>query len=481
MKNIHTKVVATLGPASNNKETIEQLVAAGADVFRLNMSHGDHETHAESVRMIRAASLAAGRPIGILCDISGPKIRIGVFPEGPIDLVPDKTFTFSIESLDGTIDGVSVNYKHLTKDVKVGEHILLDDGILELVVESINDPYVQCRVLRGGPLSSRKGLNLPNSKLSISSITDKDRADIEFGLNNDVDMFAISFVRTAEDIIEAREYMNKLGGDLPLIAKIEMSEAVDNIEAILRVADAAMVARGDLGVEIPLEKVPHVQKRVISICNRLAKPVITATQMLDSMIRSARPTRAEVNDVANAILDGSDAVMLSGETAAGLHPVESVKIMKRIAQETEAHINYEGFLTKRFISEERRIPDAISYAAAQVAQDLNVHAILCLTQGGGTVRRVARYRPKGGVLAYCTSRRTVQQLTLSWGVIPLAREGAVDIEVERRQGAEVQIRKAIDLFQYRGILHSGQDIVVAAGLPLHQPGSTNLIRVTQVS
>jgi pyruvate kinase len=293
-------------------------------------------------------------------------------------------------------------------------------------------------------------------------------------------MFAISFVRTAMDVRHARSYVESLGGNLPIIAKIEMGEAVENLADIINLADGAMVARGDLGVEIPLEKVPHVQKQIVRMCNRLGKPVITATQMLDSMIRSARPTRAEVTDVANAILDGTDAVMLSGETAAGKYPVEAVEIMGRIAEETEIHFNYERWLSRRFISDDATVADAITTSAALIARDVKATKILCLTQGGSTVRRVARYHPREGILAYCPLARTAQQLCLSWGVNALAREGAVDVEVERRQGAEVQIRKAISLFRDRGLVNPGDRIVVAAGLPLHQPGTTNLVRVAEV-
>jgi pyruvate kinase len=459
---------------------IDQLFNAGVDVFRLNMSHGDHAGHAAVVRAIRDSSIRAARPAGILCDISGPKIRIGVIPDGPVELTAGSTITLTTDSVDGTKDLVSVTYPSLPRDVKVGQQLLLDDGLLELQVTEIEGHQVHCRVVRGGPLSSRKGLNLPNTQLSLSSLTDKDRADIEWGLENDVDMFAISFVRTAGDIRHARSFMESLGGSLPLIAKIEKGEAVANIEDILRESDGAMVARGDLGVEIPLERVPHVQKQVIRICNRLGKPVITATQMLDSMIRSARPTRAEVTDVANAILDGTDAVMLSAETASGKYPLEAVHIMNKIAEETERHFNYQRWLSNRHIGEDSPIADAITTSAAMIARDIKAKKILCLTQSGSTVRRVARYHSQVGQLAYCPVARTAQQLCLSWGVTAASREGMVDIEVERRQGAEVQIRKAISLFRDRGLLKRGEIIVVTGGLPLHQPGTTNLVRVVEV-
>ncbi|MGI8904894.1 MAG: pyruvate kinase [Candidatus Sumerlaeaceae bacterium] len=476
----YTKIVATIGPATNTPEMIAALIAAGADVFRLNMSHGVQAGHAAVIRMIRAASRAAGQPIGILCDLSGPKIRIGTIAAGPVILRAGDRITITTEQVEGEASRVGVNYADLPEDVQPGQHILLDDGLLEWQVESVAAPEVHCVVVRGGPLSSHKGLNLPNTRLNISSLTEKDRADMEFGLENDVDMFAISFVKRAEDVKEARGFMQSLGGSLPLIAKIEKGEAVENIEQILHVADGAMVARGDLGVEIPLERVPHVQKRVIALCNRLGKPVITATQMLDSMIRSPRPTRAEVTDVANAILDGSDAVMLSGETATGAYPVATVEMMNRISEETEKDFNHEKRLRRRSSEDNINVPEAISHATAMVASELKVRAVLCLTQGGSTARRVARFRPRGGILAYCPLPRTAQQLCLTWGVCAVSRDSAVDIEAERRQGSEVQIRKAISVFKERGAIKPGDRLVVAAGLPLHEPGSTNLIRVVDV-
>ena len=446
------------------------------------MSHGDHATHADVIAMIRDHSREIGRPLGILCDLSGPKIRIGPIPAGPVTLQAGDEIIVTTDKVDGTAQKVSVNYAQLPEDVKPGQHILLDDGLLEWQVVDVTAPEVKCVVIRGGPLSSHKGLNLPNTRLRISAITEKDRADIEFGLEQGVDMFAVSFVKRAEDIREARGYMRSFGGELPLIAKIEKSEAIEDIEAVLEAADGAMVARGDLGVEIPLEKVPHVQKRVIALCNKLGKPVITATQMLDSMIRSARPTRAEVTDVANAILDGTDAVMLSGETASGSFPVEAVAMMNRIAIETETHYNHAQWIEFGAAppGEKLDVADAISRAVAAIANDMDIRGILCLTQGGSTARRVARYRPKGGILAYCEKARTAQQLCLTWGVEAFARDGAIDVEVERRQGSEVQIRKAISLFKDRNLLKPGDRLVVSAGIPLHEPGTTNLIRVVDV-
>ena len=347
----------------------------------------------------------------------------------------------------------------------------------------------------------RSAVRRCSTRLRISALTEKDRADIEFGLTHDVDMFALSFVKRVQDIEECRYFIKFKGGNLPIIAKIEKGEAVENIEAILEEADGAMVARGDLGVEIPLEEVPHVQKRVIALCNRLGKPVITATQMLDSMIRAARPTRAEVTDVANAILDGTDAVMMSAETAAGAYPLEAVAVMKRVADATEKHLDYEALLAKRpprptgpvipadvdptaslvlKPGNQASVSGAIAHATARIAHDIDARHILCLTQGGSTPRRVARHRPKCGILAYCAGAREAQQLCLTWGVRAVPRTSEVDVVGERREGMEAHMRKAVQVFLDRGDVRPGDRVVITAGLPLHEPGTTNLVRVIEV-
>lgn len=477
-----TKIVATVGPASSSPEVLEALYNAGADVFRLNMSHGDHETHAESIRLIREIARRGGRPAGILCDLSGPKIRIGEIAPEPVQLSAGDEITITTRPVpQGNAQLVSCNYSDLPREVLPGQRVLLDDGLLEFEVRSVRPPDVHCTVVRGGPLSSNKGLNLPTTRLRISSLTQKDRADIEFGLTHDVDFFALSFVKRVQDIEEARYFIKFRGGSIPIIAKIEKGEAVENIEAILDAADGAMVARGDLGVEIPLEDVPLVQKRVIDLCNRLSKPVITATQMLDSMIRSARPTRAEVGDVANAILDGTDAVMLSGETASGQYPVEAVEMMARIARATEGTLNRQEFLRKKFVGPGYSIPDAISHAAASMAHDLSAARILCLTQGGSTPRRVASWRPQCAILAYCPLPRTAQQLSITWGVKAVTWETGPESDEEPPYGIEAEFDRAVRACKEQGLVRAGDRLIIAAGMPIHEPGTTNLVRVLDVS
>lgn len=469
-----TKIVATVGPATSSRETLLALLNAGVDVFRLNMSHGELEQHAEVVRRIREVSTEAGRPAGILADVSGPKIRVGKISPEPITLRRDDIIRLTTEEIDGTRERVSVSYAGLTEAIKPGQRMMLDDGLLEFEAVSVSKTDVECVVVRGGPLSSHKGVNLPHTSISLGPLTEKDHEDIEFMLGRDIDFFAISFVKNADDMRQAREFITSKGGNLPLIAKIEKFEAVQNLDAIMAVADGAMVARGDLGVEIPLEQVPLVQKRVIALCNELGKPVITATQMLDSMIRFPRPTRAEVNDVANAIFDGTDAIMLSAETATGQHPLLAVEMMDRIARTTEAQLDFKALLDRKRVSLPDSVPDAISHAIAHIAHDLKLKYIVCLTQSGSTARMVARYRPQGEIFAYTPLSRTAQQLCLSWGVRPLCESGDIPARMED------EFLNAIEAFKEQGLLAEGDRVVLTAGLPLREPGTTNLLRVMEV-
>jgi pyruvate kinase len=408
-----TKIVATVGPASREEPVLRSLIKAGVDVFRLNMSHGDHSGHSEVVDRIRRISADLGCTVGILADLSGPKIRIGMISEEPVMLEAGAPFVITTQQdVMGNAERVSCNYPQLCQDVQAGQEILLDDGKLWLEVRSVRPPEVHCVVVKGGPLSSKKGINLPHTKLAISALTEKDRNDMEFAIAQKVDFFALSFVKRVQDVEECRYFMKFRGADIPIFAKIEKREAVDNLEDILAVSDGIMVARGDLGVEIPLEEVPIIQKRIIALCNREGKPVITATQMLESMIRNFRPTRAEAADVANAILDGTDAVMLSAETAAGDYPIEAVQVMSRIAAATEGQITPRQFP----LATPADIPMALSLAAATLANQVGASAILCLTQGGSTARRVAQWRPRARILAWCPLPETARQLTVSWGV-----------------------------------------------------------------
>jgi pyruvate kinase len=475
-----TKIVATIGPASNTPEMIEALFEAGVDVFRLNMSHGDHATHANVIESIRRTATKAKRPAGILCDLSGPKIRVGMIAGGSVDLVAGARLTISSEEVEGTAERVSSSYEALPQDVTAGERILLDDGLLELEVVATTPTEVECKVIRGGKLSSRKGLNLPGTHLRVSSLTDKDRADMAFGISQRVDLFAMSFVRDPNDIDVARKHMRALDADLPIIAKVEKAEAVEALDEIVCRADGCMVARGDLGVEIPIEQVPVVQKRLIRLCQLSSKPVITATQMLDSMLRSPQPTRAEATDVANAILDGTDAVMLSGETAVGPYAVQAVEVMDRIATAAETIMEHEKLLQRHVRDLGFPVADAIAHSAATMAEDLRVAHVLCLTLTGTTARLVARYRPRCGILAYTPSAIVAQQLSLTWGVRALAAaSGAAAMRGQLKDLANVS-REAINAFQKAGCVHAGERIVIVAGMPLHQAGNTNLLRVYDV-
>jgi pyruvate kinase len=395
----------------------------------------------------------------------------------PVHLEPGAPFIITTrQDIVGSAERVSCNYAQLCQDVQPGQEILLDDGKLSVEVRSVRAPDVHCIIVQGGPLSSKKGMNLPDTKLAISSLTEKDRNDMEFAIHHKVDFFALSFVKRVQDVEECRYFMKFRGADIPILAKIEKREAVDNLEAILKVSDGIMVARGDLGVEIPLEEVPVIQKRIIKMCNRAGKPVITATQMLESMIRSFRPTRAEAADVANAILDGTDAIMLSAETAAGDFPVESVQVMSRIANATEPQLN----LRRQPDDIPTDIASAISLAAATLSNQVEAKAILCLTQGGSTARRVARWRPRAQVLAWCPLPETARQLTVSWGVEALSREDEINVDIERAEGIENQIKRAAQALKQQGRVRPGDRMVVAAGVPLHEKGTTNLVKVIEV-
>jgi pyruvate kinase len=454
---------------------LKKLALAGVDVFRLNMSHGARDEHSRVIAAIRKISVETGRPIGILCDLSGPKIRVDVMDNDGVELIVGAKITLTPEPGHGTASRATINHEHLADDIITGHRLLLDDGLLELQTEAIDGRDVICRVVRGGILRSHKGVNAPDSHLSVESMTDKDRDDMAFGLEADVDMFAASFVRNAEDVNVFRRHMESLGANLPLISKVEMSEAVANLEAIVEASDGAMVARGDLGVEIAIEQVPLVQKRLISLCNRAGKPVITATQMLDSMIRSPRPTRAEATDVANAILDGTDAVMLSGETAVGAYPLETVETMNRIAGAAESLLKVEPpFSMRRDLAPLANTPDAIARATVLVAHDLHLRHILCLTFSGSTARLVARNHPDAIVLAYTPVPRTARQLCLTWGVVPMSPpHGKTDAET-----FDDLVEEALQFFRDKAMLDPNEKIVTTGGVPLGRTGTTNMLRIS---
>jgi pyruvate kinase len=466
-----TKLVCTIGPASSDPAIIEEMIREGMDVARLNFSHGDHRGHGEKITQLKRLSEQAGRPVAILQDLSGGKVRVGEIEGGTIYLETDTTIILTTKRTKGDAKKISITYAGLAQDVKKGDTILVADGTLELTVVAVKPPEITCQIVVGGELSSHKGVNIPSGKLRAKALTDKDKEDLVFGVEAGVDLIALSYVRDSRDIREAREVLLSQHADIPIIAKIERNEALLNIEEIMAEADGIMVARGDLGVETPLEQVPLVQKELIKRANRLAKPVITATQMLRSMVESPRPTRAEASDVANAIFDGTDAVMLSEETATGKYPVEAVKFMVMIAQATERSFPHRAFLTLDPY-QGGEIADSMSHAACQLAEDLGVAAIITPTRTGRTARLVSRYRPRYPILAFSPQAATVRQLILSWGVHPIL--------VPEFTNVDEIVGKGITAALQRGWVAKGQRVVVTAGTPVDLPGTTNLITVEEL-
>jgi pyruvate kinase len=462
-----TKIVCTLGPASSSREALRSLVAAGLNVARINFSHSTHEQHAATIALVREVAEEMGRPVAILGDLQGPRIRIGDLP-APRSLVDGSDVVLTPESV-ATADEIPVTYEKLCDDVHVGDRVLINDGLLELVVLEITKPRVTARVLHGGPLQSHKGINLPGVQVSAPSITDKDREDVKFAVEQDLEFIALSFVRRAADIAELRTMIPK---SMLVVAKIEKDSALENIESIVRASDGVMVARGDLGVELPFEEVPYAQKRIIALCNRLGRPVITATQMLESMITHPRPTRAEASDVANAILDGTDAVMLSAETAAGQYPRLAVEAMTRIISQIESK-------PQQWRRDDRRQGDtavstefAIAAASNAAVNMLNSPALIVFTKSGFSARVVASHRPSVPILVLTDVPRTYRQLALVWGVIPeLVPHCNTYFEM---------VRLGLEAVQRRELARPGDRIVVTAGVPFDVPGTTNLLKVETV-
>ena len=467
---IKTKIVCTIGPASNSYEKIEKLIQEGMDVARLNFSHGSHEEHYQVIENIRQASLKTNNSVAILQDLGGPKIRIGKIEKEPILLKEGSSFILTNRKVPGDEQEVSITFPSLPQKVKKGDRIFLADGTLELKVKELTPTDIICQIVKGGKLSSHKGINIPNISMDIPSLTAKDYQDVFFGIKNNVDFIGLSFTRNAEDVLRVRKILKENGAeDISLIAKIEKKEAVDNLKEIIEVSDGIMVARGDLGVEIPLENMPLVQKDIIKRCNFVGKPVITATQMLMSMVSSPRPTRAEVTDVANAILDGTDAIMLSEETAIGNYPVEAVETMNRIALRVEKAIDYKKILSERSLSVKPTNPDAISHATCQVTLDLKAKAIVTFTLSGSTARMVSRYRPPVPIIAASTQDSTVRKLALSWGVYPF--------KSDELENTDDMIEKSKKIALKTGLANSGDKIVITAGIPFKVPGTTNLLKV----
>ncbi|QOY33914.1 pyruvate kinase [Anaerobacillus isosaccharinicus] len=465
-----TKIVCTIGPASESLEKLSQLIDAGMNVARLNFSHGDYEEHGARIKTIREAASKAGKHVAILLDTKGPEIRTNNFENGVAELVAGNEVVISMEEVLGTAERFSVSYSGLVDDVEVGSKILLDDGLIELEVIEIGSNELKTKILNSGTIKNKKGVNVPNVSVNLPGITEKDANDIRFGIEQGVDFIAASFVRRASDVLEIRELLETNGAvDIHIIPKIENQEGVDNIDEILEVSDGLMVARGDLGVEIPAEEVPLVQKSLIKKCNTLGKPVITATQMLDSMQRNPRPTRAEASDVANAIFDGTDAIMLSGETAAGDYPVESVQTMNKIAVRAESALKYEELLKRKGRESQRTITDAISQSVAHTALNLEAAAVVTATESGHTARMISKYRPKSPIVAVTHSEGVCRKLQLVWGVHPQLGTKATSTD----EMLEIAVQEAVKT----EFIDHGDLIVITAGVPVGETGTTNLMKV----
>jgi len=467
-----TKIVCTIGPATENPDTIKELIKRGMDVARLNFSHGTLDEHDARIKKVREASRQLDKRVGILVDTRGPEIRIKTFRGGSVELKEGAPFTLTTEEVEGDICKVSVTCKDLPANLFPGARVLLDDGLIELKVEKITPAEIETSVVHGGILSSRKSINLPGISLNIPFLSKGDKRDIEFALQRNVDFIAASFIRRAEDVFSIRKLVEMNQSEVKIIAKIESNEGVENFSEILQVADGIMVARGDLGVETPAEDVPLVQKRFIAACNRAGKPVITATQMLDSMIRHPRPTRAEASDVANAIFDGTDAVMLSGETAQGLFPLESVETMARIAQRTEEALEYKKILEHFEPDIQKTVTDAISYATCRAAQDLGASAIISATQSGHTARMVSKYKPKAPIIAVTPSERVASALSLTWGVYSLLCPPTPHTDEVFNTAVKVALEAKM--------IENGDLVILTAGVPVGVPGTTNFLRIDTV-
>lgn len=466
-----TKIVATVGPASRSPEVLGRMIDAGLNVVRMNFSHGNPEDHRQTFDMVRELAAQKNVPIGILQDLQGPKIRVGRFQDGPVTLAPGDRFTITMDDIEGDATRVSSTYKGLANDVHSGMILLLDDGNMSLRVEGVRGNDVHTSVIIGGVLKNNKGINVPEADLSVPALSDKDVQDMEFGASLGVDWVALSFVRSRDDLTLARHYLSRFGSHAKLMAKIEKPQAVERFEDILREVDGIMVARGDLGVEMRTEQVPTIQKRIIRLCREAGKPVITATQMLESMINLPRPTRAEASDVANAIYDGTDAVMLSAESAAGLYPVESVAMMDRIAREAESSEHYE-LMQRMNVIETELAQDSIAFAATTISEKLDAPAIVTFTSTGGSAARIAKYRPKVAIVALTPNEVTRNQLALSWGVYPLLSEDPRDTD-DMVRIANAQLKKS-------RVADVGDRYVITAGVPFGVRGTTNMLRVERL-
>lgn len=465
-----TKIVCTLGPSTDKEEVLRNLMKNGMNVARMNFSHGTHEEQKARLDMIKKLREELNLPVAALLDTKGPEIRIGDVEGGKLELKPDQEFTLTTEEMLGTEKKVTITYKELYKDVEPGDSILIDDGLIGMEVVRIDESDIVCRVKNGGFISNHKGVNVPGVELNMPFVSPKDLADIVFAVEQDYDFIAASFTRTAEDIMEIRKILQEHGGEkIHIIAKLENKQGVKNCEDILRVADGIMIARGDMGVEIPLEEVPVIQKELIRKAMHMGKPVITATQMLDSMMKNPRPTRAETSDVANAIYQGTSAIMLSGETAAGAYPIEAVQTMAKIAERTEQDIDYSREFKPRKLAEAPDVTSAISHATCTTAADLKAAAIVAVFKSGRTVSRIAKYLPVCPIIGCTTDERVYRQLNLLWGVTPVVMEEA--------NTADELFDHAVELAEQKGLIARGELVVIAAGVPVGLSGTTNMMKV----
>ena len=464
-----TKIICTLGPAVDSEEMIRGLIRVGMDGARFNFSHGTHAEHLERLHRLNAVRDSIRRPVATILDTKGPEIRIRTFADGPITLAAGDSFTLTTDDVPGDQHRVSVSYVNLHKEVAVGQEILIDDGLVAMRVEKIDGRDIHCVVENGGGLSNHKSINIPGAQIQLPAVTEKDIEDLRFGVENDFDYIAASFVRKASDVQEIRRVLHECGGDrVKIIAKIENQEGVDNLDEIIAAADGVMVARGDLGVEVPAARVPIIQKRMIHKCLLEGKTVITATQMLDSMIRNPRPTRAEVSDVANAVFDGTSCVMLSGETASGKYPIEAITAMRDIVMEAEAAAPHWKQFEEFALAPAPSINDAITHTSCLTAKDLNAVAILTATASGHTARMIARFRPECPVVALTMHEKVRRQLALSWGVVPVLTGEVTSTDRIMAMACEVAVKE--------GLVKKGDTVVITAGVPLGRAGETNLLK-----
>lgn len=472
-----TKIICTMGPNTNDKNVLRELVKNGMDIARFNFSHGDHEEQLGRVKNVREIREELGLPIAMLLDTKGPEIRTGIVEgDKKVKLVAGNKYTIKMEQCEATEEVNCVSYTGLANDVKAGDTILFDDGLIELRVDATNGSEINCTIINGGDLGSKKGVNVPNVSINLPAITEKDKSDIIFGIEQGYDFIAASFVRNADCVREIKKILKENNGDIAIISKIENAEGIANIDEIIAESDAIMVARGDMGVEIPAEEVPHVQKMIIEKCNAAFKPVITATQMLDSMIRNPRPTRAEVTDIANAIYDGTDVVMLSGETANGKYPVEAVKMMAQVCETTEKHIDHQKYLDRNKVAE-NNISNTVSYSTVAAADTLGAKAIVTPTMSGFTARLVSKYKPSSLVVATTPDEKIQRRMQILWGVRPL--------KAERKDSTDSIIETAVNTVKESGLVENGDTVVLTAGLPAanvaaNERGITNMMRVLKI-